>query len=146
MPLKSYKSRIDDDSVQKLQLSTSNGSVGYRITKFQIINRSPGTNHTEAIIKIYKTNPGTAATLDVNFSDNTLLAVAYYEDNATAGQTGKDVIIFDNEVFNQDIYVTYKDNSNETEANYYIELEQMKLDLNQNTLVTLKDIRNTSTQ
>ena len=146
MPLKSYKSRIDDDSVQKLQLSTSNGSVGYRITKFQIINRSPGPNHTEAIIKIYKTNPGTAATLDVNFSDNTLLAVAYYEDNATAGQTGKDVIIFDNEVFNQDIYVTYKDNSNETEANYYIELEQMKLDLNQNTLVTLKDIRNTSTQ
>jgi hypothetical protein len=75
-----------------------------------------------------------------------LLAVAYYEDNATAGQTGKDTIIFDNEVFNQDIYVTYKDNSNETEANYYIELEQMKLDLNQNTLVTLKDIRNTNSQ
>ena len=146
MPLKSFRARIDDDAVQKLQLSTSDGSTGYRITKFQIINRSPGTNHTEAIIKIYKTNPGTAATLDVNFSDNTLLAVAYMGDNATAGQSGKDIIIFDNEVFNQDIYVTYKDNSDETEANYYIELEQIKLDLNQNTLVTLKDIRNTSTQ
>jgi len=27
-------------------------------------------------------------------------------------------------------------------VNYYIELEQMKLDLNENTVDTLKDIRN----
>tara|TARA_Y100000593_G_scaffold6579_1_gene12508 strand:+ start:227 stop:667 length:441 start_codon:yes stop_codon:yes gene_type:complete len=146
MPLKSFRARILDDTVQKLQLATNDGATGYRITKFQVINRSPGTNHTEAIIKIYKTDPGSTATLDVDFSDNTLLAVAYYEDSATAGSPGKDVIVFDNEVFNQDIFVTYKDNSNETEANYYIELEQMSLDLNQNTLVTLKDIRNSNSQ
>ena len=27
-------------------------------------------------------------------------------------------------------------------VNYYVELEQMKLDLNENTVATLKDIRN----
>jgi len=54
------------------------------------------------------------------------------------------VVIFDNEVFNQDIYITYTDNgggSNE-DINYYIELEQIKLDLSENTVATLKDIRN----
>jgi len=30
--------------------------------------------------------------------------------------------------------------------NYYIELEQVKLDLNENTVATLKDIRNIASQ
>jgi hypothetical protein len=142
MPIKSFRNMIKDDTVQTIPLSTNDGSTGYRIRKFQVINKSPGTNHTEAIIKIYKIDQLGTATLDVDFSDQTLLAVAYYEDSATAGSPGKDVIVFDNEIFNQDIYVTYKDNSNETEANYYIELEQVKLDLAENTTATLKDIRN----
>ena len=31
-------------------------------------------------------------------------------------------------------------------VNYYIELEQIKLDLNENTVATLKDIRNIASQ
>ena len=51
--------------------------------------------------------------------------------------------IFDNMTFNQDIYVTYKDDETAGKfINYYIELEQVKLDLNENTVATLKDIRN----
>ena len=53
-----------------------------------------------------------------------------------------EVVIFDNEIFNQDIYITHTDNKNAESINYYIELEQIKLDLNQNTVATLKDIRN----
>ena len=44
-------------------------------------------------------------------------------------------------IFNQDIYVT---NYGSGAMNYYIELEQIKLDLNENTVATLKDIRNLS--
>jgi len=56
-----------------------------------------------------------------------------------------DTIIFDSEIFNQDIYVTYADSQGSTgEMNYYIELEQVNLDLNENTVATLKDIRNLS--
>ena len=51
-------------------------------------------------------------------------------------------IVFDNEKFNQDIYVTCKDISDGEKCNYYIELEQSKLDLNEQTVATLKDIRN----
>ena len=44
--------------------------------------------------------------------------------------------------FNQDIYVTMKDSSTGESCNYYIELEQMKLNLDEQTVATLKDIRN----
>jgi hypothetical protein len=54
MPIKSFRNMIKDDTVQTIPLSTNDGSTGYRIRKFQVINKSPGTNHTEAIIKIYK--------------------------------------------------------------------------------------------
>ena len=51
--------------------------------------------------------------------------------------------IFDNEIFNQDIYITFRDIGGATQScNYYIELETIRLDLNENTVATLKDIRN----
>ena len=140
MPIKSFRGQIKDDDVKRIRLSTGNGMRGYKIHKFEVINAEPGTNHTEIIMKIYKT-PQATPTIDVNFSDTTLLGVAYYEDSATAGSPGVQKIIFDNEVFNQDIYVTYKDNSNETVSNYYIELEQIPLNANSQAVVTLKDIR-----
>jgi hypothetical protein len=43
--------------------------------------------------------------------------------------------------FNQDIFITLGSQSGAS-CNYYIELEQVKLDLNENTVATLKDIRN----
>ena len=47
--------------------------------------------------------------------------------------------------FNQDIFLTSSINGSAgLEMNYYLELEQVKLDLNQNTVATLKDIRNRS--
>ena len=52
----------------------------------------------------------------------------------------------DRDVFNQDIYITAVDNGGSQDCNFYLELETMTLDLNENTLVTLKDIRNTDSQ
>ena len=44
--------------------------------------------------------------------------------------------------FNQDIYVTHEDTVGSQPCNYYIELEVVKLALDENTVATLKDIRN----
>lgn len=145
MPIKSFRAKIADDEIDTIPLHTNNGSTGYKIKKLQVISASPGTDHTEIIVKVYSV-PQTTATVDVDFSDQTLLAVAYFEDKADAGFGGKDAIVFDNMIFNQDIYVTYKDNSNATAANYYLELEQVKLDIGENTVATLKDIRNIESQ
>ena len=55
-------------------------------------------------------------------------------------------IVFDNTTFNQDIFVTLKGHDHTTDVNYYIELEQVKLSLDENTVATLKDIRNIASQ
>jgi len=137
----SFRGKIANDSVDTIVLHTTDGSMGYRIVKFQIISASPGTDNEEAIVQIFKT-PQTTPSTEIDFSDQTLLACAFSAASSNAYYAGEDNIIFDSEVFNQDIYVTYKSQLGSTAFNYYIELEQMPLDLNENTVATLKDIRN----
>jgi len=80
----------------------------------------------------------------VDFSDNTLLAAAQLGIHANFGVYPlSTIVIFDNEIFNQDIYVTHEnDHADNAPCNYYIELEQIKLDLSESTVATLKDVRN----
>ena len=143
MPIKSFRGLIADGEQDTISLHTNNGSTGYRIVKFQIIDKAPGTLNTENLVKIYKIKQ-TAIDGVVEFDDQTLLGVGF---RAPQYASGDGNIIFDGEIFNQDIYVTHKDISgNSSLCNYYIELEQVKLDLNENTVATLKDIRNIAGQ
>ena len=107
---------------------------------------SPGTADVEMIFKIY-TIPQAAIDGTVDFSDPTLIGVAYYQaGNVTTEQAGT-IIIFDNTTFNQDIYATTVDVGGGTIAtNYYIELEQMALASDEASMATLKNMRNTATQ
>ena len=50
-------------------------------------------------------------------------------------------IIFDDKIINQDIYVTHMDIGGSENNNYYIELEQLSLNLSEATVATLKDMR-----
>jgi len=139
--IKTFRGKIANDTVDTIVLHTNDGSMGYRLVKFQIISSSPGTDNEEAIIQIFKT-PQTIPSIVIDFSDQTLLACAFSAASSNAYYAGEDNVIFDSEIFNQDIYVTYKSNLGTTAFNYYIELEQVTLDLNENTVATLKDIRN----
>ena len=142
MPIKTFRGLIADEAQDIISLHTNDGSTGYRIVKLQLFPNDPGIQHQEHTVKIYKVSQP-VGTIDnvVDFSDNRLLAAAYYQDNATYPPAALDVI-FDRELFNQDIYVTAADTAGANPINYYIELEQVKLDLNENTVATLKDIRN----
>ncbi len=140
---------LPDGGQEKINLHTNDGKMGYQIKKLEIFPNAPGRSDSEFVIKIFSIEqtsvPTSAATVD--FSDQTLLATAYFhqKDN-TAYDTGM-VIVFDNMTFNQDIFVTLTDqHSNDTFCNYHIELEQVKLDLSENTVATLKDIRNITGQ
>ena len=133
---------MDSGDTQTISLHTNNGAIGYKIAKFRTIQEDPGTS-TEHVVKIYSIAQGTVDD-KIDFSDNTLLAVSYLHSGpaASSSTVANEIIIFDNVTFNQDIYVTAKTITGSDQANYYIELEQVKLDLNQNTVATLKDIRN----
>jgi hypothetical protein len=105
------------------------------------MGNKPGAEDYEAVMKVYKVSQATNDA-EINFSDNTLMAAATYQGNTAAfNYPTTQFVIFDNEIFNQDIYITLKDLQS-NDVNYHLELEQIKLDLNENTVATLKDIRN----
>jgi len=149
MTIKTFRGLIADGGQDTIVLHTNDGSTGYRIVKFQIMNPEAGAaaSELESTVKIYKIAQD-VTTIDaiVDFSENPLLGAAQIGTHASMGTYPQStVIIFDSEIFNQDIYVTHKNlHGDAASCNYYIELEQVKLDLNENTVATLKDIRNTA--
>tara|TARA_R100000664_G_scaffold27673_1_gene38499 strand:+ start:256 stop:711 length:456 start_codon:yes stop_codon:yes gene_type:complete len=151
MPIKSFRGKIADDGKDTIVLHTNNGSTGYKIIKLQLFPAAPGVNNVENILQIFTVEQTGTASATPDFEDNTLLAAGYYQDNASSAVPSSSTVVFDNTTFNQDIYITQRDISNGTPGdgtpvNYYIELEQIKLDLNENTVATLKDIRNIKSQ
>ena len=146
--IKSFRGKLEDDGEVTIRLGTNNGLIGYKIKKFKVIQESPGALNCEGLVVIWKVPPTTAqiAATTIDLSDNTILAIAFYSGQTSAQTYSEDMtIIFDKEIFNQDIYLTYIDVATSNDAmNYYIELEQVKLDLTENTVATLKDIRNLS--
>ena len=142
--IKTFRGLIADGGIDTIVLHTNDGSMGYRIVKFQIIPEKPGAQNYECVVTISKVSFTPSTTIDL--SNNTLVGVAYWHSSAAVGSSQEDdVIIFDNEIFNQDIYIGSNDIQGES-MNYYLELEQVKLDKNENTVATLKDIRNRKTQ
>lgn len=137
----SYRGIIADPGVDKILLSTKKGEKGYMITKFQVISEGPTTKAPEAILKIYSVEQ-TGATATVDFSDQTLLGVAFLKHGSTNTTYDTEIIIFDTKIFNQDIYITSIDASDNSAMNYYLELKVIKLNETEATVATLKDIRN----
>jgi len=142
--IKTFRGVLDTGDQHTMVLHTNTGSIGYRIVKFEIIPEQPGASgvYYESVVKIWKVFQSSVDAV-INFADNTLLGAAMFgADTATHAFYGPSVVVFDQEVFNQDIYVTNSDIQADAKMNYYLELEQVKLDLNENTVATLKDIRN----
>ena len=145
MPIKSFRGLLADNANETISLHTNDGSTGYRIKKFEIIAQKPGNVHNESVVKIYSI-PQSSVDAFIDFSDNTLLAAGYYRDDSSRVYSQSDTVVFDNMTFNQDIYITHVDVEVGESINYYIELEKIKLDLSENTVATLKDIRNIEEQ
>ena len=140
--IKSFRGLMGDNTQDIISLHTNDGSIGYRIKKMDLISSDPMDTATKSVVKIYKIKQTTIDNA-INFSDQTLLAAGYFTANNTTSQnTVNESIIFDNEVFNQDIYITHDSGGSTQLMNYYIELEQISLDLTENTVATLRDIRN----
>lgn len=141
MPIKSFRGKIANNTVDTILLHTNNGSTGYKIVKFQIMPASPTTAEFEHVVKIFSV-PQTTTSAEIDFSDQTLLAAAFAEGHGSPIYLStQSSTVFDNMVINQDIYVT-NNSPQSLAANYYIELEPVKLALDENTMATLKDIRN----
>jgi len=139
--IKTFRSKLADGQQQRIRLSTNQGLVGYKILKFQIITEEPyGGANAEHVVQL--TAEPQTPTANVNFNNPLLLGVATIN-NATAGYnySSVPVIIFDHTTVNQDMFIQHIDNAGSQACNYYIELEQIRLNLNEATVATLKDMR-----
>ena len=140
MVVKTYRGLLADGGQDRIRLSTIKGKVGYRIAKFQIISETPSTAAPESIVKIFRKEQSSATAL-INFTDSDLLGAAYYSGADVPSQPQDIIIVFDKEIFNQDIFITHLDNDASVNMNYYLELEVIPLDDAGAEYTTLKDMR-----
>jgi len=142
--IKSYRGLIADGAQDRIPLHTNDGKTGYKIVKFQIMGEKPGDSSSgsyEHIIKIYTVEQDSVDGV-VNFNDQTLLAAGLNFAQTSPQFDGNKVVIFDNVVFNQDIFITHIDGDSSTPGNYHIELEQVKLTQDQALVAIVKNLRN----
>jgi len=138
--IKTYRGLLADSAEDRIRLQTIKGKVGYRIVKFQILPTTPGDVNQESCCKVWKTSQSSIDD-NINFTDSDLLAAGMYAaSSSTSYQYTTPVIIFDTEIFNQNIYVTHKD-TQAGSLNYYLELEVIPLDDAGAEYTTLKDMR-----
>jgi len=146
--IKTFRGLLADGGQDRIRLGTIKGKVGYKIIKFKLLSEKPGAVSQESVVKIYKTEQGVPAGRpaidgEVDFTDSDLLASGIYilSDNSTAIWNTSETIIFDSEIFNQDIYITHSDISTGQKCNYYFELEVIPLDDAGAEYTTIKDLR-----
>jgi len=137
--IKTFRGLLADGGQDRIRLQTIKGKVGYRITKFQVVPTDPGAAIGEHIVKIYKTEQSTVDNI-IDFTDSDLLAAAALSTHS-GNLLFNQVIIFDNQIFNQDIYITHNDRAATAACNYYFELEVIPLDDAGAEYTTLKDMR-----
>jgi hypothetical protein len=133
----SFKGKLANGDEDRIRLKTLKGKIGYKITKFQVIGSSPAGITIEAVVKIYKKSK--VPDFIIDFTDSDLLAAVFYENHQNVVADGENVIIFDNEMFNQDIYINCSTIADD--INYYIELETMPISDLEATKLTLQSIR-----
>ena len=131
--IKSFRGLLEDGEQERISLQTNNGMTGYRIVKFELCGNKPGAVSQESVVKIYKVEQ-TAIDAIVDFSDNRLLGSGIWFNKSSVDFPVSLEVIFDNEIFNQDIFVTHSEIDGNEAVNYYIELEAMDLSLDEQTV------------
>ena len=138
--IKSFRGQLADGEIDTIRLSTNNGLTGYRVVKFELFPSQPGIDKQESIVKLFTVGQ-TTATGTIDFNKGQLLASSYLALN-DAAYYGMDITtIFDNVIVNQDLTITHFEAKAAIAVNYHLELEQIKLDLSEATVATLKDMR-----
>jgi hypothetical protein len=140
MVVKTFRGLLADGGQDRIRLSTIKGKVGYKIVKFQVMGNDPGLVTQESVVMVWKTEQTTAVGV-VDFTDGDLLAAGLLMLHDSSAYQFTTDVIFDNQIFNQDIYITHKDVDTGQPCNYYLELEVISLDDKGAEYETIKDLR-----
>ena len=136
--IKSFRGILGDNEQQRIHLAGGDSDTGYKIHKLQGITKEPFQTDGEHVIKVYKVKQS-SVTDTVDLSDETLLGVVTFNDAATSSSNyTPQTIIVDNEVVNQDIYITHIDARSTQVGNFYLELEEVKMTNGEQAVVNFR--------
>ena len=139
MSTKTFKGLMASGTELRIRLGTNDGLTGYKIIKFQLFPNNYNVTD-EYNFRVYSVANKTNNTT-FNFDDPQLLVAAYLENSNGVDPVSKEgVVVIDNKKINQDIYNQHTSQSANS-CNFYMELEQVKLDINEATVATLKNMR-----
>jgi len=118
----SFRGLLADGAQDEINLERQNLNLAYRIVKLAITANLPTTSDASSTVMIWKEKQTSVSTsvATVDFSDPNLLGVASILRDEAASD-----VIFDNELFSRNIYVTHTDVASTRSCNYYIELEEV---------------------
>ena len=139
--IKTFRGLLADGGQDRIKLQTIKGKVGYRIAKFELFPNQMGVA-VDSMVKIFKSEQTGATSGTVDFTDSELLAAGA---NYNGTYEIDHIVVFDNEIFNQDIYITHHESTGSSSVNYYLELEVIPLTDHGAEFTTLKDIRGRNT-
>jgi len=143
--IKTFRGALQKGAGERIRLERRDGKTGYRIKFLSGMPVDTGAGSNEATIQVYAIEQA-APTTTVTFSEQTLLGVFYFLRDQGVVAINSQSTIFEETIFNQDIFVYYEDAQTNTAGfNFYLELEQLKLDEAEATVTILKNFRNTNT-
>jgi len=120
----SFRGLLETGGQNKIDIEGSVGAIAWRITKFQLMESAPGTTTVEHTVKIYREEQASlVATVD--FRDNELLAAAILQAAESGAKVPIPIVIFDNQLFVRNLYVSLVNTVGGDPCNYYIELEEV---------------------
>ena len=144
MAIKTFRGLLADGEQLQINLRTNKGNIGYRIVKFEILSATPVTaGAQESVVQLWKAEQSapSTSTISINFSDLDLIAAATWTGSDNPIYSNQQQVVFDSEIFNQNIFITHTNTDGAAAVNYYLELEQIKLNDNESTMATLQSIR-----
>ena len=127
----SFRGLLTAGKQGKIRIEGATGEIAWRLTKFSIIQKSPGASGSdnESLVQIWREEQSDPTVTTINFDNDELLGVAYATNNPTSEQNPMNLrIIFDNALFVRNLWITYADvRGVDDPCNYYIELEEVKV-------------------
>ena len=125
--IKTFKGKLGSGLQDQIPLAGGADNIGYRIVKMELMSETPGIgSNAEHIVKVYKKKQSSVdGTID--FDDDSLLAAGWLPMKTSNFLTSENITLFDDEVVNQDIFVTAIDVDGGEPINYLIHMEEVKI-------------------
>jgi len=125
----SFRGLLADGAQERIRIQGSVGSIAWRIIKFNLMLKTYTGNDRIHGVSIWREEQSSVSTstVSINFDDDELLAAAVASWDTTQPQLSAQAIIFDNQLFIRNIWITHTEESGGGECNYYLELEEVKL-------------------